>query len=206
MANTKKPTVSKAVQSTIKFAVSDNATMEWQVKPVTLSTTLAFSQSANEFDKDIITMAFAGMALPSWKGFIASVKQANEGKAKGEKMPVPTRQTHGALYQRFNLIEKIQLAMDNGFAPLAYWNDHAETKKRVTMPNLSQLMKGARMYLGTGKEPESASDIASKRLISAWKAIQECKGKDWQSASKKLEAILAGLNIPLPEQGNDSDE
>lgn len=196
----------KAVQSTIKFAVSDNATMEWAIKPVTLATTLAFSQSANEFDKDVIGMAFAEMPLPSWKGFIASVKQANEGKAKGEKIAIPTRQTHGALYQRFNLIEKIQSAMENGFKPLAYWNDHAETKKRVTMPNLSQIMKGARLYLGTGKEPESPSDVASKRLISAWKAIQECKGKDWQSASKKLEAILASLNIPLPEQETDNDE
>ena len=196
----------KASQSTVSFAVSDNASMEWNVQPVSLATTMAFSQSATAFDNQVIALAFAGQALPSWKGFIATIKAENEGKAKGEKLPVPTRQSHGALYQRFNLIEKIQLAMENGFKPLAYWNSHAETKKRVTMPNLSQLMKGARLHLGTSKEPESPSDIASKRLISAWKAIQECKGKDWQSASKKLEAILASLNIPLPEQETETDE
>ena len=157
----------------------------------------------------IVMALFSNSALPTFKEFQENFKAWREALPKDhedKKLAIPARHTagYGAVYQVFNNAAKVREAQDNGFNPLAYWNDYAKTKTRETEPNLSSLLKGARAYLKGKPLSETApEDKAKKYFKTTYNAVQNCKGKDWQIASEKLAAIMTSLKIEIPQPADE---
>ena len=146
-----------------------------------------------------IVAIFAGLEIPTFAGYKASVKANNATLPVKERALLPVRNTHGDIYQRFHKIAYIGKAIEAGYEPLKYWNEQAEKAERAVKPNLSAIEKGAREFLGNTKEPSTPETVAEKRLLAAYKALQECKAtKPYTDATAKMVALLAGLKIQLP--------
>lgn len=151
------------------------------------------------FAQSAIVAIFAGLELPTFAGYKASVKARNATLPVKERALLPVRSTHGDIYQRFHKLAYIGKAIEAGYEPLKYWNDQAEKAERAVKPNLTAIEKGAREFLGNTKEPEAPEAVAEKRLLAAYKALQECKAtKPYTDATAKMVALLAGLKIQLP--------
>lgn len=151
------------------------------------------------FAQSAIVAIFAGLELPTFAGYKASVKERNATLPVKERVALPKRETHGDIYQRFHKLTAISKAIEAGYEPLKYWNNHAITATRARMPNINVIEKGARAFMGDAKEPEAPEAIAEKRLLAAYKALQECKAtKLYTDATAKMVALLAGLKIQLP--------
>ena len=151
------------------------------------------------FAQSAIVAIFAGLELPTFAGYKASVKSHNATLPVKDRALIPKRATHGDIYQRFNKLANIGKAIEAGYAPLKYWNMLAEKAERVTKPNLHAIEKGAREFLGNTKDIETPEAIAEKKLLSAYKALQECKAtKPYTDATAKMVALLGGLKIQLP--------
>ena len=151
------------------------------------------------FSQSAIVSIFAGLELPNFAGYKASVKLHNATLPVKDRALLPVRSTHGDIYQRFHKLAYIGKAIEAGYAPLVYWNAQAEKAERVTKPNLTAIEKGAREFLGNTKEVEAPEAIAEKKLLSAYKALQECKAtKPYTDATAKMVALLGGLKIQLP--------
>ena len=151
------------------------------------------------FAQSAIVSIFAGLELPTFAGYKASVKANNATLPVKDRALLPVRATHGDIYQRFHKLAYIGKAIESGYAPLNYWNTQAEKAERVTKPNLTAIEKGAREFLGNTKEPEAPEAIAEKKLLSAYKALQDCRAtKPYTDATAKMVALLGGLKIQLP--------
>jgi len=152
----------------------------------------------------IVMALFSNSALPTFKEFQENFKAWREALPKDhadKKLAIPTRHTagYGSMYQVFNNAAKVREAQDNGFNALAHWNDYAKTKTRETEPNLSALLKGARAFLKGATDETAPEDKAVKYFKTTYNAVQNCKGKKWQDASEKLAAIMASLEIEIPQ-------
>lgn len=151
----------------------------------------------------IVMAVFNNAPLPTFKNFTESFKAWRDALPKDhadKSKAIPSRHTagYGAMYQVFNNASKVREAQDLGFNALSYWNDFAKTKKRETEPNLSAILKGARTFLN-GKNEISPEEKAVKYFKTLYSAIQNCKGKQWQSANDKLTAIMTSLKIEIPQ-------
>jgi hypothetical protein len=201
----------KAVQPTVQtiktvsFYVSENAHIEHEYQPFNYGIASMFGTSAVQFDNAIIDTLFIGDKAPTWQGYIDSVKASNEARPKADRVKLPTRQSHSALYQRFNNVEKIVEAVAEGFNPLAYWNAKAQTAKRSTYPNISYLLKGAREVLNGAKEEKTPFEKFATKFIAAYKAAGDLPNdKKSQSIVAKMKAIAQAADIVL-ESENDAE-
>jgi hypothetical protein len=197
MKATIKP-VTRAVKSTmVEFAVSEDVTMSLPYKGVDYQAGFTYATSGKAFDESIILGFFIGKQPPSVDEYKAKHKEAYP------KEPVPTKRNgHSAVIQKLTKAAKIQEAIANGFKPLEAWNDeaHKAKKSRFGAMTMDGLYKLAKPFLGVDSEPESAEVIAFKRAKGFYKALQDCKGKQYQTAFTKLEAIATGLGWMLADE------
>lgn len=186
--------------ASLHIVTSASTAVELPIAPFDYSLLDTVAISDATFAQSAIVAIFAGLELPTFAGYKASVKERNATLPVKERALLPVRSTHGDIYQRFHKLAYIGKAIESGYKPLKYWNDQAEKAERTVKPSLHAIEKGAREYLGNMKEPESPEQYAEKRLLVAFKALQECKStKPYVDATAKMVALLAGLKIKLPD-------
>lgn len=199
---TRKTKVSNAVQS-MYFV---NATTQRAIDNATYDYNMARQAGAlsGKNEHAIVMALFNNAALPTFKEFQDNFKTWRDALPKDhddKKLSIPSRHSagYGSIYQVFNNAAKVREAQDEGFNVLAYWNDFAKTKTRETEPNLSAVLKGARAFLNGTKDETAPEEKAIKYFKTLYNAVQNCKGKQWQSANEKLVAIMSSLKIEIPQ-------
>lgn len=199
-----KKSVSKkpVVKSMVRFSVAENDVRELSYSPLTRADWLAFTESDSKIDSGIVFGFFVGVKPLAFADYATMMKEANP------KAPKPTRRSHYAVFQFLNKAGKVQSAIDAGFNPLEAWNDEAQKGKRARQPNLHGLFTLAKKggFLKSEKAELTAEKKCEKQLLAAYKTMQECKGKKWQTASTKLLATLTGLGIPVESDESDESE
>jgi hypothetical protein len=192
--------VSKAVKSTmVAFAVSESVILERKYNGIAWQSAFDTASNSKAFDESIILGIFIGKPVPTWDDYKA------EFKKKNPKESTPTKRSsnaHNAIYQKLTKAAKIQEAIENGFKPLEAWNDEAHKSKRSRIGDMTMdgIFKLAKPFLPNTTETESAEVIAFKRAKGFYKALQECKGKQYQTAFTKLEALATGLGWVLADE------
>jgi hypothetical protein len=191
------------VKSTlVRFDVAEGVTMELPYKPIDWNTASQLSASSQELDQSIILGFFISKQPPTWAEYQEAYKVINPKAPKPNK-----RNGHNDMYQKLRIAGQIQLAVDNGFKPLEAWNAEAHKAKKSRLHNMTinGLHKLAKAFIPSDKPELTAEDIATKAIISAYKKMQECHGKVWQAADKKMVALMASLNIELPSAEAEGD-
>lgn len=198
----KKPVVKPVVKSMVRFSVSENDIREVQYQPLTTADWISFTESDSKIDSGIVFGFFKGIKPLAFADYANLIKEANP------KAPKPTRRSHYAVFQFLNKASKVHSAIEAGFEPLKAWNDEAQKGKRARQPNLHGLFTLAKKggFLKSEKAELTAEEKCEKQLLAAYKTMQECKGKKWQTASTKLLATLTGLGIQIPAESDDSDD
>ena len=189
MATPKKQVVSNK-PTMVAFAVSETVNMEMPYNGVDYKAAFTYASSGKAFDESIILGFFIGKPAPTADDYKAEFKKTFPNKA------VPTKRNgHSAVIQKLTKAAKIQEAIDNGFKPLEAWNDEAHKSKRSRIGNMTMdgIYKLAKPFLGDDSEPESDDGIAFKKAKAFRTALLECKGKKYQTAFTKLEALAQGL-------------
>jgi hypothetical protein len=177
-------------QTMVQFAVSETVNVERPYNGVDWEAGFAYASSGKTFDESIILGFFIGKPAPTADEYKAEHKKAHP------KEPVPTKRNgHSAVIQKLGKAEKIQTAIENGFKPLEAWNADAHKSKRTRLGNMTMdgIFKLAKPFLGDDSEPESDDVIAFKKAKAFRTALLECKGKKYQTAFAKLEALAIGL-------------
>ncbi len=108
---------------------------------------VTFTKGGDAFNDSVIDKMFKGHELPTWSGFKGAIRANNAMQTKAERVKLPTRKTHGAMYQHFNNIEKISEAIELGFNPLVYWDAKSNIAMRDVHSNISYILKGAREFI-----------------------------------------------------------
>jgi hypothetical protein len=198
-----KATTKQTKQTMVSFAISETVNMELPYKGVDYQAGFTYATSGKAFDESIILGFFIGKPAPTVDEYKAKHKEAYP------KEPVPTKRNgHSAVIQKLGKAGKIQEAIANGFKPLEAWNSeaHKAKKSRFGSMTMDGLYKLAKPFLGSDTEPESADVIAFKRAKGFYKALQECKGKQYQTAFVKLEALATGLGWTLADEVETNEE
>ena len=192
----------KSSTKLVRFSVAENDVRELPYSPLSNADWLAFTESDSKIDSGIVFGFFVGVKPLAFADYASMVKEANPKANK------PTRRSHYAIFQFLTKAGKVQAAIDAGFKPLEAWNTEAQKGKRARQPNLHGLFTLAKKggFLKGEKAELTAEEKCEKQLLAAYKTMQECKGKKWQSASTKLLATLTGLGIQIPVESDDSDE
>lgn len=186
----------KAVQM-IHFTVSESATMSLPYNGIAWQSAFDTASNSKAFDESIILGFFIGKQPPSFDDYKAKFKEANP------KEPMPSKRNgHSAICQKLQKAARIQEAIEQGFNPLEAWNSEAHKAKKSRFGNMTMdgIYKLAKPFLGADAEPESADVVAFKRAKGFYKALQECKGKQYQTAFVKLEALATGLGWVLADE------